>query len=73
MVKRIGLLKCLRLGVIAIGLFLAVGLGWFVPWAIFAQQESTRNRALVTSTDLNGSAGEDSLRFGSEGGNNIPR
>ncbi|KAG9065587.1 hypothetical protein KI688_001876 [Linnemannia hyalina] len=69
-VKRIGLLKCLRLGVIVIGVFSVVGLGWFVPWAIFAQQESTRNRALVTSSvDLIGSAGKDAKTSGGEGGN----
>ncbi|KAF9547436.1 hypothetical protein EC957_008446 [Mortierella hygrophila] len=64
-VKRIGLLKCLRLGVIAIGVFSVVGLGWFVPWAIFTQQESTRNRALViSSVDFIGSAGENALTYG---------
>ncbi|KAF9278031.1 hypothetical protein BGZ88_000829, partial [Linnemannia elongata] len=69
-VKRIGLLKCLRLGVVAIGVFSVVGLGWFVPSTIFAQQESTRNRALVNSSmDLIGAAGEGALTPGGEEGN----
>lgn len=63
MVKRIGLLKCLRLGVVAIGAFSAIGLGWFVPWTIFIKQESTRNLALDTSRGLIGSASN------GEGGN----
>ncbi|KAG0282758.1 hypothetical protein BGZ96_000145 [Linnemannia gamsii] len=64
MVKRTGLLKCLRLGIIAIGVFSVVGLGWFVPWTIFVQQqqeEATRNRASLrtASVDFIGLAGNE--------------
>lgn len=63
-VKRMGLLKCLRLGIVAIGVFSVVGLGWFVPWTIFIQQqkeESTRNRASLrtASVDFIGLAGNE--------------
>jgi hypothetical protein len=76
MVKRMGLLKCLRLGVVAIGVFSVVGLGWFVPWIIFVQkqqEELTKNRAslgaalvdFIGSTGIEGGSGA----LTSEGGN----
>ncbi|KAG0274307.1 hypothetical protein BGZ95_009919 [Linnemannia exigua] len=60
MVKRWGLLKCLRLGVLAIGTFSVVGLGWLVPWTIIAQHQE--NRASLSSDAVIGSSsGEDAL------------
>ncbi|KAG0217084.1 hypothetical protein BGX33_011514 [Mortierella sp. NVP41] len=54
MVRRWGLLRCLRLGIVAIGTFSVVGLGWFVPWTV-AQQEESR-AALLSATLLNANA-----------------
>ncbi|KAG0042221.1 hypothetical protein BGZ83_000749, partial [Gryganskiella cystojenkinii] len=34
MVKRVGLLNCLRLGIVVIGSVSVMGLGWFVPWSV---------------------------------------
>ncbi|KAG0374685.1 hypothetical protein BGX24_010082, partial [Mortierella sp. AD032] len=59
MVKRWGLLKCLRLGIVAIGTFSVVGLGWLVPWTIIAQHQD--NRASLSSDAVIGSSGEDAL------------
>ncbi|KAF9905169.1 hypothetical protein EC991_001931, partial [Linnemannia zychae] len=62
MVKRWGLLKCLRLGVVAIGTFSVVGMGWFVPWTIIAQQ---KNRASPLSDAPIGSGEVDALALDS--------
>ncbi|GJJ76489.1 hypothetical protein EMPS_08848 [Entomortierella parvispora] len=34
MVRRTGLLNCLRIGIVAIGSVSVLGLGWFVPWSV---------------------------------------
>ncbi|KAF9582045.1 hypothetical protein BGW38_000736, partial [Lunasporangiospora selenospora] len=48
-VKRLGLLKCLRLGIVVIGLVSAMGLGWFVPWSVNYGNITEYSSASVTS------------------------
>jgi len=61
MVKRVGLLNCLRFGIIAIGSVSVLGLGWFVPWSV-----ENENMALLAN------AGEERTTQARGGGSERP-
>ncbi|KAG0304671.1 hypothetical protein BGZ98_005195, partial [Dissophora globulifera] len=54
MVSRLGLLKCLKLGILVIGTLSVLGMGWFVPWRVEEER-----RALLGSFDTTGQNGQE--------------
>lgn len=48
MVRRLGLVHCLRLGIAVIGTISILGMGWFVPWSV--ERERDIEMALATTT-----------------------
>ncbi|KAF9316267.1 hypothetical protein BG003_002137 [Podila horticola] len=61
MVRRLGLIHCLRLGIAVIGMVSVLGMGWAVPWSVERERDSVGGKggaSAWTATGTNRSTAE---------------
>lgn len=63
MVRRLGLIHCLRLGIAVIGMVSVLGMGWAVPWSVERERDSVGGKGGASAWTATGNNG----RFNSHG------